>query len=183
MDRLLLLGLSHTTAPLEVRERLAFNAAQREAALAQFKARFPQCELVLLSTCNRVEFYAARAVHGTPRNEELIEFVAGFHGLSAQQFTSHLYQKADREMVGHLFHVASSLDSMVLGETQILGQVREAYDSAAQAGTAGPLLNPLFQRAIAVAKQVMHETALVGGPPERRQRRGRLRQRHLRSFQ
>ncbi|HSZ59737.1 MAG TPA: glutamyl-tRNA reductase [Tepidisphaeraceae bacterium] len=163
MDRLLLLGLSHTTAPLEVRERLAFNAAQREAALAQFKARFPQCELVLLSTCNRVEFYAARAVHGTPRNEELIEFVAGFHGLSAQQFTSHLYQKADREMVGHLFHVASSLDSMVLGETQILGQVREAYDSAAQAGTAGPLLNPLFQRAIAVAKQVMHETALSEG--------------------
>jgi glutamyl-tRNA reductase len=163
MDRLLLLGLSHTTAPLEVRERLAFNSAQRKAALGQFKAQFPQCELVLLSTCNRVEFYAARAVHGTPRIEELIEFVAGFHGLPAQQFVPHLYQKADRELVAHLFHVASSLDSIVLGETQILGQVREAYESATQVGTVGPLLNPLFQKAIAVAKQVMRETTLSEG--------------------
>jgi glutamyl-tRNA reductase len=163
MDRLLLLGLSHTTAPLEVRERLAFNALQREAALAQFKARFPECELVVLSTCNRVEFYAARAVHGQPRNEELIEFVATFHNLSSQRFAAHLYQKAERDMVSHLFHVASSLDSMVLGETQILGQVREAYESSAQAGAAGALLNPLFQKAIAVGKQVMRETALSEG--------------------
>src|SRR5215469_14402995 len=94
MDRLLLLGLSHTTAPLEVRERLAFNPGQREAALAAFKQKFPQCELVVLSTCNRVEFYAAREVHGTPRNEEIIEFVAAFHNLPAQQFARHLYQKA-----------------------------------------------------------------------------------------
>ena len=163
MDRLLLLGLNHTTAPLEVRERLAFNAQQRLAALSQFKGRFGECELVVLSTCNRVEFYAARAVHGHPRAEELIEFIAGFHELPGAQFSSHLYQKADRDLVSHLFHVASSLDSMVLGETQILGQVREAYDASTQIGAAGPLLNPLFQKAIAVGKQVMHETSLAEG--------------------
>jgi glutamyl-tRNA reductase len=163
MDRLLLLGLSHTTAPLEVRERLAFNPRQREAALAAFKEKFAHCELVVLSTCNRVEFYAAREVHGTPRYEDLVEFIAAFHSLSAQQFTKHLYQKADHDLVVHLFHVASSLDSMVLGETQILGQVREAYEAASHAGTVGPLLNPLFQKAIAVGKQVMHDTPLSEG--------------------
>ena len=163
MDRLLLLGLSHTTAPLEVRERLAFNPGQREAALAAFKQKFSNCELVVLSTCNRVEFYAARELHGSPRNEEVIEFIATFHDLAAQQFTKHLYQKAERDLVAHLFHVASSLDSMVLGETQILGQVREAYEAAGHAGTVGPLLNPLFQKAIAVGKQVMHDTALSEG--------------------
>jgi glutamyl-tRNA reductase len=163
MDRLLLLGLSHTTAPLEVRERLAFNPGQREAALAAFKQKFPNCELVVLSTCNRVEFYAAREVHGTPRNEEMVEFIAAFHNLPAPQFSKHLYQKAERDLVMHLFHVASSLDSMVLGETQILVQVREAYDAANHAGTVGSLLNPLFQRAIAVGKQVMHDTPLSEG--------------------
>src|SRR5215469_11043998 len=135
MDRLLLLGLSHTTAPLEVRERLAFNPAQREAALAAFRQQFSNCELVVLSTCNRVEFYAAREVHGSPRNEEIVEFIATFHNLPTQQFATHLYQRAERDLVVHLFHVASSLDSMVLGETQILGQVREAYEAASQAGT------------------------------------------------
>lgn len=163
MDRLLLLGLNHTTAPLEVRERLAFNATQREGALKRFKERFPDCELVLLSTCNRVEFYTARAVHGHPRSEELVEFLAEFHGIPMAEFMPHLYQKADREMVEHLFQVTASLDSMVLGETQILGQVREAYEASGGAAAAGPLLNPLFQRAIAVGKQVMHETGLSEG--------------------
>ena len=163
MDRLLLLGLNHTTAPLEVRERLAFNPQQRIDALAQFKEKFEQCEMVLLSTCNRVEFYMSRAVHGRPRAEELAEFIAEFHQLQSSQFVGHLYQKTDREMVEHLFLVASSLDSMVLGETQILGQVREAYEASAQSAAAGSLLNPLFQRAIAVGKQVMHETALSEG--------------------
>ncbi len=74
MDRLLLFGLNHTTAPLEVRERLAFNARQQAEAVAKFRQQFDACELVLLSTCNRVEFYIARAVHGHPREEELIQF-------------------------------------------------------------------------------------------------------------
>jgi glutamyl-tRNA reductase len=163
MQRLLLLGLNHTTAPLEVREKLAFNAQQRLEALARFRERFADSEAVLVSTCNRVELYAAREVHGHPRVEEMIEFLAQCHGLDPQAFADHVYQKSDREVVEHLFAVTSSLDSMVLGETQIIGQVREAYDVAVTAQTAAASLNPLFQRAIAVGKQVMHETALAEG--------------------
>jgi len=163
MDRLLLLGLNHTTAPLEVRERLAFNAGQRDEALAAFRQRFPQSEAVVLSTCNRVELYAAREVHGRPRVEEMIQFISEFHGIPTARFAPHVYEKANRDVVEHLFHVASSLDSMVLGETQILGQVRDAYEASAQASAAGPMLNPLFQRAIAVGKEVMRDTALAEG--------------------
>ncbi len=163
MHRLHLLGLNHTTAPLAVRERLAFSPAQRTAALAAFGGRFPGCEAVLLSTCNRVELYVARAAGGHPRADEVADFVGGLHQLPADVFRSHLYHQSDRPLVEHLFNVAASLDSMVLGETQILGQVREAYDAARAAGTAGPLLNPLFQRAVAVGKQVLRETPLAEG--------------------
>jgi len=163
MQRLLLLGLNHTTAPLDVRERLAFDAARRDAAVAAFKARFPKCEAVLLSTCNRVELYVGREGHGHPGAREVVEFLASAHSLSAAEFDRHLYQKTDRDVVDHLFNVASSLDSMVLGETQILGQVREAYDASRERGATGAMLNPLFQRAVAVGKQVMTETPIGEG--------------------
>ncbi|HEV2295909.1 MAG TPA: glutamyl-tRNA reductase [Tepidisphaeraceae bacterium] len=163
MQRLLLLGLNHSTAPLAVRERLALNAEQRAAALGAFRAKFEGCEAVLLSTCNRVELYAARAAHGQPRPEEMVEFLASFRSIPAGEFRQHLYQKSERGVVEHLFTVASSLDSMVVGETQILGQVREAYDAARALGATGALLNPLFQRASAVGKQVMTETSLGEG--------------------
>jgi len=163
MQRLLLLGLNHSTAPLEVRERLALNGEQRTEALAAFRARFDGCEAVLLSTCNRVELYAARAVHGHPRHQEMLDFLAGFCSIPPAEFRDHLYLKAQRDVVEHLFTVASSLDSMVVGETQILGQVREAYEAARDGGATGPLLNPLFQRAAAVGKQVMTETGLAEG--------------------
>jgi glutamyl-tRNA reductase len=169
MHRLLLLGLNHMTAPLEVREKLAFSAAQARAAVEALRAKFPSCEAVLLSTCNRVELYAARDVagagphRGPPAVGDLVEFLAGFHGLSAPQFKEHVYHKAGKDVVEHLFTVSSALDSMVLGETQILGQVRDAYDGARRVGAAGPLLHPLFQRALSVGKQVMHETALGDG--------------------
>src|SRR4051794_20626191 len=161
--RLLLLGLNHTTAPLEVRERLAFNPAQQLDAVSAFKQRFPQCEAVLLSTCNRVELYVGREGHGRPGVRELVEFLADFHTVPTSAFEEHVYQKTDREVVDHLFSVACSLDSMVLGETQILGQVREAYDSSRELGAAGGLLNPLFQRAVAVGKQVMRDTSIAEG--------------------
>ncbi len=163
MQRYLLLGLNHTTAPLEVREKLAFNARQRDEALASFSTRFKGCEAVLLSTCNRVELYIARQTHGRPREEEMIEFLADFHQTPAEAFKDHLYYKSNRQVVEHLFAVTSSLDSMVLGETQILGQVRDAYDAACKAAACGTMLNPLFQRAAAVGKQVMHETSLNEG--------------------
>jgi glutamyl-tRNA reductase len=163
MHRLLVVGLNHTTAPLAVRERLAFGAQERAGVLAAFRERFPQAEAVLLSTCNRVELYTARSVHGHPRVEEMIGFLAGLRDLVPEEIDPHLYRKADREAVAHLFSVACSLDSMVLGETQILGQVREAYDAATLADTTGALLHPLFQRAIAVGKQVMTDTVLSEG--------------------
>jgi glutamyl-tRNA reductase len=163
MQRLLLLGLNHATAPLEVREKVTFSGTGRDRAVEALRAKFPQAEVALLSTCNRVELYAARAVHGHPRAEEMIAFLAEFHGVDPAQFSAHLYQKTDTDVVAHLFTVAASLDSMILGETQILGQVREAYDAARELGGTGPLLNPLFQRAIAVGKEVMTATALAEG--------------------
>jgi glutamyl-tRNA reductase len=146
-----------------VRERLALDAEQRAAALAALRNRFEGCEAVLLSTCNRVELYVARALHGHPRPAELVEFLASLRSIPASDFREHLYHKAERGVVEHLFTVASSLDSMVVGETQILGQVREAYDAARDLGATGPVLNPLFQRAAAVGKQVMTETAIAEG--------------------
>ena len=163
MQRLLLLGLNHTTAPLEVREKLAFAPGQGRAAVAAFKQRFPAAEAVLLSTCNRVELYVGRHAHTQLGPDEMVQFVCDFHAVAPAGFREHLYHKAGRDVVEHLFSVASSLDSMVLGETQILGQVREAYDAARELQAAGGLLNPLFQRAVAVGKQVMHETALSEG--------------------
>lgn len=166
MQRLLLLGLNHTTAPLEVREKLAFSAGQRDSAVRALRERFPECEAVLLSTCNRVELYVSSGgTHHQPNPgvEELVGFLSRIHEVPADQFREHLYHKAGREAVEHLFRVASSLDSLVLGETQILGQVRDAYE-AAQASTAtGPILNPLFQRALSAGKQVRTETALAEG--------------------
>src|SRR5688500_10351171 len=146
MQRLLLLGLNHSTAPLDVREKLAFSAPQRLEALAALRDKFPGTEAVLINTCNRVELYAARAVHGHPRHDEMIAFLAELRGVPVADFTSHVYQKTEKDVIHHLFAVASSLDSMVIGETQILGQVRDAYDAARALGAAGPALNPLFQR-------------------------------------
>jgi glutamyl-tRNA reductase len=167
MNRLLLLGLNHATAPLAVREQAALDGPQRRKALAALAERFPGCEGVLLSTCNRVELYVAGpATPGEPggaRAEELIAFLAGLGGLGADAMQRHLYQKRGRAVVSHLFEVAASLDSMVVGETQILGQVREAYETAQSAGMTGAMLNPLFQRALAVGKLVMHETAIGEG--------------------
>src|SRR5688572_11401184 len=163
MQRLLLLGLNHTTAPLEVRERLAFSPEQRIEALSALRQQFEGVEAVMLSTCNRVELYAARAIHGHPREAEMIDFLAAQRHVPADQLRPHLYQKSEREAVEHLFAVASSVDSMVIGETQILGQLRDAYDESRAAGAVGAALNPLFQRALAVGKQVMTQTAIGEG--------------------
>ncbi|MEA2733849.1 MAG: glutamyl-tRNA reductase [Humisphaera sp.] len=163
MQRLLLLGLNHSTAPLEVREKFAFTAPQRIDALAALRQKFDGCEAVLLNTCNRVEIYAARALHGHPRHDEMIAFLAELRGVPMAEIATHVYQKSEKEVIQHLFAVASSLDSMVIGETQILGQVRDAYDVSREFGAAGAALNPLFQKALAVGKQVMSETKITEG--------------------
>jgi glutamyl-tRNA reductase len=163
MNRLLLLGLNHTTAPLAVRERVALSRGRVPEVVAAFREKFPACEVVVLSTCNRTELYAARATHGHPRIEELIDFLATISGVPADGLKAITYHLANRGVVEHLFSVAASLDSMVVGETQILGQVRDAYDQATQLDTVGPQLHPLFQAAIAVGKQVMTDTPLAEG--------------------
>lgn len=163
MQRLLLLGLNHTTAPLDVRERLAFSPDQQGRAVDAMRERFPDTEIVLVSTCNRVEMYVSRPVHGHPRADEMADFLAEFHGVPLEEFKSHLYERTERDAIMHLFSVTCSLDSMVLGESQILGQVRQAYDLSRERKAAGALLNPLFQRAIAVGKEVLHSTSLGDG--------------------
>src|SRR6476646_8569482 len=103
MQRLLLIGLNHTTAPLEVREKVAFSPEQAKHALTSFKQRFPDAELVLLSTCNRVELYISRELHGRPKVEEISQFLSDFHAVEHDQLKPHLYQKDGKPAIEHLF--------------------------------------------------------------------------------
>ncbi len=157
---LLLVGCSHHQTPLAVRERLAFNEAQTAAALGTLRTRWPQTEGVLLSTCNRVELYLGGEKEAIPSAEEAGAFLAEFHGLDPALIQPYLYVYEDEEAVRHLFCVSSSLDSMVVGESQILGQVKEAYQLATQHGASGPVLHAVFQTAVKVARRVATETTL-----------------------
>lgn len=159
MNDLLLIGLNHTTAPLDVRERLALAPQRAFDAITAWQQRAGGGEVVLLSTCNRVEIYLA----GPVARDEVIDFLADFHATPAAKFETHLYERHGRAAVEHLFAVASGLDSMVLGESQILGQVRTAYETSRSAGATGPVLNPLFQRAATVGKEVLTDTGLGDG--------------------
>jgi glutamyl-tRNA reductase len=159
--KLHMIGCSHHHTPLHLRQRLSFTAEQTRQALASIKERFPQMEAVLLSTCNRVELYAASI------DEKLIpdigflrEFLLNFHQLSLADFESHLSTCSDAQAVEHLFLVASSLDSVVVGESQILAQVKQAYEAATAADLAGPIVHAAFQHASYVAKRVTNETEI-----------------------
>lgn len=149
------LGINHLTAPLEVREKIAFPAERQAGALAELRAQAGVSEAVLLSTCNRTEVYVDSADVGPVR--AWIEAAAERAGTPV---AAHLYLHAEAEAVRHAFRVASGLDSMVLGEPQILGQVKEAVRVADLAGTLGGNLHRLFQQTFAVAKRVRTETAL-----------------------
>lgn len=153
-------GCSHHSAPLAVREQLAFSAAQARAALASLRDRFPEVEAVLLSTCNRVELYIASENGQIPTPEELIAFLSELHGLTASEIAPHIYERDDDDAIRHLFNVASSLDSMVVGEAQILAQVKQAYQQATDEHSAGPLTHAIFQAASHVARRVANETAI-----------------------
>lgn len=161
--RLLVVGLNHRSATLDLRERVAFAPQALVPALAGFKARFPQAEIVILSTCNRVELYLSRAVSAEPQLAQIAAYLAQTHQVDQPELLGHLYHHEDRAMVEHLFRVTASLDSMVIGETQILAQVKQAYQSACEAGTAGTMLHGLFQRALAAAKAVHDQTDLAAG--------------------
>ncbi|MCL2639274.1 MAG: glutamyl-tRNA reductase [Phycisphaerales bacterium] len=159
---LVVVGLNHRTAPIELREKLAFTPESATAAITALREKFPDTEAVVLSTCNRVEIYVGQG-GGGPRVDELADFLAAFHSLAVDRIRSHLYCYEDRAVVEHLFAVASSLDSMVVGETQILSQVKSAYQHAVAAGAVGKVLHALFQRALAAARDVHGKTSLASG--------------------
>ncbi len=159
--KLQIVGCSHHSAPIELRERLAFSPEQIQTALIQMRTCFPGTESVLISTCNRVEVYtAAEESDACPSHRQVVDFLASFHGLDALEIFDALFERSGEEAVRHLFTVASSLDSMVVGEAQILTQVKQAYELARAADNAGPLTNSVFQTAIHVAKRVANETAI-----------------------
>jgi glutamyl-tRNA reductase len=158
----LTLGCSYRTTPVGVRERLAFTDEQVGRALDQLSAR-PGREAVLLSTCNRVELYLAYPGPGRKTGGDVTDFLAEFHGLPADEIRPHLYAHHGLDAVRHLFRVAASLDSMLVGEGQISGQVKRAYERARAQGATGPLFNALFPHARRVAKRVRAETGISQG--------------------
>ena len=157
---LLAFGCSYRTTPVEVREKLAFDDPQLARALDHFRA-LPGHEAVILSTCNRVEVYAASPAGQDA--EALVDFLADFHALPAREIRAHLYVARGQDAVRHLFRVAASLDSLVVGEGQIAGQVKKAYERAMHHGSTGPLLNALFPHARVVARRVRSETGISQG--------------------
>jgi len=156
------IGMNHRSAPLEVREQLAFSPAQVNCALAAWQDQTTGLEAVLLSTCNRTEFYVASPEDTLPTTEQLLQFLLAQKSEPPLGFTlaSQIFTFDDTEAAEHLFAVASGLDSMVLGEVQILSQVKAAYQLALEAETAGSRVHALFQTALKTAKRVATETAL-----------------------
>jgi glutamyl-tRNA reductase len=152
-------GCSHHGTPIELRERLAFSHEETAEALDHWRRVFREIEAVLLSTCNRVEIYVAGAAE-LPGIEQVAGFLARFHKLEPAELLPHLYAHDGPTAVRHLFSVAASLDSMVLGEPQILAQVKQAYQAATERDTTGPLLHAAFQAATRVARRVAAETAV-----------------------
>ncbi len=161
---ILLLGLNHTSAPVHLRERLAFNEEQIRASLARLFCSHQSSslsELIILSTCNRIEIYAAS---NCLAYAELEAFLSESRGVTAQELHPYVYRFQDVEAARHLFDVAAGLDSMVIGEAQILGQITRALELARGQNAAGPTLNRLFQAAIHAGKRTRTETAISRNP-------------------
>ncbi|RIK78582.1 MAG: glutamyl-tRNA reductase [Planctomycetota bacterium] len=157
--KLQMVGCSHHTASVEVRERLAFSAEQAAKALERWQQQFPHAEAVLLSTCNRTELYTA-AVETPPSHHEVAEFLASFHNIPLSEIFDDLFEQSGEGAVRHLFTVAASLDSMVVGEGQIIAQVKQAYELACARRSVGPITHDVFQAALRVAKRVTAETTI-----------------------
>ncbi len=153
--QLFALGINHHTAPLAVREQVAFDPTQMGLALHDLLRAKTVREAAILSTCNRTELYCA-----AEQPQVVADWLAEYHSLSPQNINPYLYQYPQQDAVRHMFRVAAGLDSMVLGEPQILGQMKQAARDAEEAGTLGTLLNKLFQRTFAVAKEVRSTTAI-----------------------
>ena len=159
---LFLLGVSHKTAPVDLRERLDFSSRDVGAAVEALATRSSAIESVVLSTCNRSEVYVASA-QPDRAHDEIVQFLTEYHQLPPEAFTPHLFARGDAEAARHLFRVAAGLDSLVVGEPQILGQVKDAFQAASERRCTGPILSKLFHWSFNVGKRVRTETALGEG--------------------
>jgi len=157
---ILVVGLNHKSAPVEVREKLAFNNNNIPEALSLLTQNFPASEAVILSTCNRVEIYVSTAT-GSIQIDDILSFFANFHKVEVDYISPHIYHYKDDGAVNHLFHVSTSIDSMVIGESQIVSQVKEAYTLASMEEATGKILNQLFQQALNISKTI-HTTTSIG---------------------
>jgi glutamyl-tRNA reductase len=163
-SKLLLFGVNHTTAPLEVRERLAISPARLADATRTLAHQPGVREALILSTCNRVELLTVQEVSEQAASEEstpnTLQFLHDYLNIPSREIAPHVYEFREREAIRHLFRVASSLDSMVVGEAQILGQVKQSYSVGREVGAIKTTLDPLLQRAFSVAKKVRTETQI-----------------------
>lgn len=158
---LLSLGINHQTAPIDIREKIAFSPEQLSGALLELQKIPAVNESVIVSTCNRTEIYCDA---GDDSRRAISDWLSGFHDIANSTLTPYLYQHADHEVVRHLFRVASGLDSMVLGEPQILGQLKMSYDHARTGNSVNTILDRLFQHSFNVAKRVRTNTEIGSHP-------------------
>lgn len=161
------LGLNHKTAPVAIRERLSFSPESLADAVKSLSALRNIKEAAILSTCNRTELYCTtedRDELTQQAIDQIVEWLSQFHGLESTEINEHLYAHKHEESIRHALQVACGLDSLVLGEPQILGQMKQAYAQANEQGTMGSLLGKLFQHAFSVAKQVRTDTAIGSSP-------------------
>lgn len=160
---LVVTGLSHHTSEIDLRERMTFAEDKLAEALAQMHERLEGAGVVIVSTCNRSEVYLNHVGEAPDLFHEIRKFLEEWHGISEADFTNHIYEHEGTEAVGHLFRVAASLDSMVVGEDQILGQVHDAYLAAHHEQVTDKIINALFQKAFTVAKKVRSKTNINVG--------------------
>lgn len=158
---LVTLGLNHSTAPVDIREKLAVADSELAEALSKLKMCGCVSECCIISTCNRTELYAV--TESRDDNAVLVEYLSALTGVHHDEFSSHLYSYAGHKAVEHLFRVSSGLDSMMLGEAQILGQVKTAYCIAGDCSCTGAVLNNLFQQSLTVGKRARTETDIAKG--------------------
>lgn len=158
-----MIGVNHRTAPLALRERLALTGPRLDTAVDALRLSHPGGEFVILNTCNRTEVYVAGVAAAVPTADQLTTLLCRCCDAQSDSLSTALICHEDESAVNHLFQVASGLDSMVLGENQILGQVKRAYESAHQHGHVGPTLHEVFQDAMATAKRVRSATAIGDG--------------------
>lgn len=158
---LITLGINHKTAPVELRERVVFGPDRMTDALKKLAALHPVDEVAILSTCNRTEIYCTL---NDDNSDAIIDWIGQYHKIDTNELKNYLYNYPEQETIKHMFRVATGLDSLILGEPQILGQMKDSYQHAMQAGTLNTTLGRLFQHTFTVAKQIRTDTAIGSSP-------------------